>query len=112
MIDAIIEVVHREFVGNACEVNHNVTLFEQRRPVERLRKIRKLDADNVGIFEQRGRPRCRDYRIASSCEERYEVASNKTISTCDKNPIAHLNPKLTRYAVQNCNRDIATIGYT
>ena len=80
VIDAIIEIVQCEFVSDAGEVNDHVALLEQGRPVERLRQIGKLDADDVGAIEQGSRSRGGDDRVAALGQKRHKMTANETVS--------------------------------
>ena len=92
VIDLIVQIVAGKSVSNSSKMNDDITLPQQRLPIERLGQIRKRDSRDVRSFESGPRPRCRDHLVALRNQIRYEVAPNEAVGTGYEHPglIIHL----------------------
>ena len=99
VIDPVIDVVNRKFVSDSGKMDDDITLLQQRLPVERLGQIGQRNGQDVGTVRTGYRPRRGDHLVALCGEIRYEMAPNKAIGACHQHTgaIIHLSQDLQRH---------------
>src|SRR5665213_4430616 len=73
MIDAVIDVIVGISVRDPREMDHGLTVLQQRFPVEGYGKIRKGNIDHVFRLEPRFRSGCGDNLVAVGDEIRNQI---------------------------------------
>ena len=79
MIDAVIDVVHGKFVSDSGKMDNDITLPQQRPPIEWLRQIGQPCGHNVRTVRRGLGTRGGDHLVALCGEIRYEMAPNKAV---------------------------------